>query len=362
MKHLKILLLFIIAIGINHTQAQIDILKDSALGNYSVSFKHETIIDYSRSFGNLHRPVELFIWYPSNEKKKTPFNYTEYIALNKKIRNSKDIDSVLLQVIDRSGLSENKEELLKKFKFLKTSAHKNTTIVNGSFPLILFAPGGTTPGYLHSVLCEYLASYGYVVAALPALGNDESSRWPFNQTGLNLQLDDMAFAINNLKLIIPQVDIDKICLTSWSVGGVSQAIYAMKNSNIDMFVSLDSGIGRTYGIEMLKASPYFDYKKLNIPYLHYTGTQPEQYVVERSSELYDSIPSVKKYSLIIEPFAHQHFTTQNGLINDLISETSNNELSKAYLNMCYTTRVFVDAFLKEDPDSKTEWLDLIKTK
>jgi hypothetical protein len=343
MKHLLFILVLIITF-VNYSYSQHNILQDSLLGSYNVGFKHKIVTDYSRSFGNTYRPVELFIWYPSDDKIDTSFNYTNYIQIKDK---NKNLDSLILKAIEDSGLSKDKNLILNNYKGLKTSATKNAIIANGSFPLILFAPGGTTPGYLHSVFGEYLASYGYIVVGLSALGNNVNSRWPFDQTGLNLQIDDMSFAINYLKHEMAQINIDNICLASWSVGGVSQTIYAMKNSGIDMFVSLDSGIGRKYGIEMLKESPYFDYKKLNIPYLHFTGTQPDRFVVEKTNELFDSIPSVAKYSLIIKPFAHQHFTPQFGIINNLVSENQDKILTNAYLNMCYTTRVFIDAFLKE---------------
>jgi len=192
------------------------------------------------------------------------------------------------------------------------------------------------------------------------LGNDETSRWPFDQTGLDLQIDDMAFTINHLKHKMTQINIDKICLASWSVGGVAQTIYAMKDSNIDMLISLDSGIGRTYGIDMIKESPYFNYNKIDIPYLHFTGTQPEQFKVDRSTELYDSISSTNKHLKVITAFAHQHFTSQNGIINDLISEVVSMILSDSYLKMCFTTRVFIDAFLKNDSEAKNIWIDSIK--
>jgi len=362
---IKIILLLLFLIATNHAIAQIKILEDSELGSFNIGFKHETVTDYSRSFGNTFRPVELFIWYPSNEKDTTTINYTDYLMVKNEYRDSNQIsksqrlDSLLQKAIDRSGLTENNELLLENYKNLKTSAVKNINIAPGLYPLIVFGSGGTTPGYLYSAMCENLASYGYVVVCLSALGIDEKSRWPFDQSGIDLQIEDMSFAINQLKRTINQIEINKICLISWSVGGVAQTIYAMKNSGIDLLISLDSGIGRTYGIEMIKESPHFDYQKLNLPYMHFTGTQPERFVVEKTSELYDSIPSLNKYSLIIKPFAHEHFTFQNGMINDLISETEDKTISNAYLKMCYTTRIFIDAFLKEDSDALTKLSILI---
>ena len=341
--------------------AQIEIMENFDLGKYDVGFKHEIIKDFSRSYGDSFRPVEIFIWYPSEIEIDNPLNYTDYFLLNStgKKRNKSDIDSLLLKEINLGNIdaSGDVENILSNYKKLRTIAQEGIAISKKSFPLVLFAPGGNTSGQLNSALCEYLASHGNIVVSIPSLGNANSLRWPFDQTGLNLQMDDMAFVINHLASAMQNLIIEKICLISWSVGGVSQGILSMKSSSIDMFISLDSGLGRSYGVEMIKESPYFDYNKIQIPYLHMTGKAPEKYDVERSSEFYDSILSPVKYSLIIEPFAHQHFTSQLGLIPALVSEQNNNMILNSYVKMSQLTLGFIDAFLKNDPDSKKKWLE-----
>ena len=63
---IRILLLqFLFIASSTFSMAQIEIMKNFDLGNYSVGFKHEIITDFSRSYGDSFRPVELFIWYPS---------------------------------------------------------------------------------------------------------------------------------------------------------------------------------------------------------------------------------------------------------------------------------------------------------
>jgi len=337
--------------------AQIEIMKNFNLGEYSVGFRHEIVKDFSRSYGETFRPVQLFIWYPSEEKSENTLNYTDYFLLNAadQNRNKSDLDSLVRQEIISSEIPGDFEIILSNYKKLRTIAQEGTAIANSSFPLILFAPGGNTSGQFHSALCEYLASHGNIVVSLPSLGNAESQGWPFDQTGLNLQIEDMALAINHMAISIENVQIDKICLISWSVGGVSQGILSMKNSGIDMFISLDSGLGRSYGIEMIKNSPYFDYNSVQIPYLHMTGDQPEIYQVERSSEFYDSIPSLEKYSIVLESFAHQHFTSQLGLIPALVSEQRDDIIIAAYLKMSQLTLDFINAFLKNEPEGKQKW-------
>ncbi len=334
--------------------AQNETMEKFDLGKYGVGFKKESVVDFSRNHSDSYRTVQLFIWYPTNQKDNNTLLYERYFSLDK------PSDSLIQQEIDQLNESGKINVKLSNYKKLKTIAQLGAPIVEGNFPLLLFAPGGNTSGHLHSVICEYLASFGYIVVSLPSLGNVENERWPFNQIGLDIHIDDMALVINHLKKTMSQVNIDKTGMVSWSVGGVSQAIYCMKNQNIDFLISLDSGLGRTYGIEMVKDSHYFDYKKFDIPYLHMTGKQPEMYQVERNSEFLDSIISSEKYSIEIEPFAHQHFAAQLGIIPSLALENKNQTIIDAYIEMCRLSLFFADMILKNEENDKVKWSKLIE--
>lgn len=347
--------------------AQIDIMKNFEPGEYGVGFRSESITDYARSYEDTYRSVQLFIWYPTKERSQKRLQYKQYFGINdlkgkqlKSNLSNERIDALIQQEVKKLNETNKLSVKQSKYKMLRTIAQPEARVFEGNFPLLLFAPGGNTSNQLHSVICEYLASHGYIVASFASLGNEDSSRWPFNQIGLNIHIDDMALIINHLKRTMSQVNIDKTGLIAWSVGGVSQGIYGMKNSNVDLLISLDSGLGRVYGVDMLKASPYFDYSKFNIPYLHITGNQPEMYKVDRSSEFYDSIPSVNKYSLVIAPFAHQHFAAQLGIIPAIASEPEDRTIIDAYVSMCRLALVFSNMFLKEESSAKQEWVKIIE--
>ncbi len=365
MKNVIIILIFIL--GSSLCAAQIEIMKKFDLGDYSVGFKDERITDYSRAYEDGYRSIQLFVWYPAKESSVKALQYEQYFMINNpkgKLPDSNSPSSNVDTLVQReiNGLKKSVKVDIKfsKYKALKTIAKPEAPILEGNYPLILFAPGGNTSSHLNSVICEYLASHGYIVVSIPSLGHADSLRWPFNQIGLNLQIDDMAFVINHLKRTMSQVNIDKTGLMAWSVGGVSQGIYCMKNPNIDLFISLDSGLGRVYGVNMLKESHYFDYDKFRIPYLHMTGKQPEMYLVERSTEFADSIASKEKHSLVIEPFAHQHFAAQLGIIPAMASEIENKSIIDGYINMSRLSLVFSNIHLKDDASAKQEWLEMIK--
>jgi hypothetical protein len=108
-----LLVLILITTAVNYSYSQHNILKNSESGSYNVGFKHETVTDYSRSFGNTYRPIELFIWYPSNEKTDPTLNYTDYLLIKDK---SKNLDSLILKSIERSGILEDKDLILRNFR------------------------------------------------------------------------------------------------------------------------------------------------------------------------------------------------------------------------------------------------------
>ncbi len=66
MKNGTIVLLFVMSNAI--CTAQIEIMKNFKLGEYSVGFRNERITDYSRSYEDTYRSIQLFVWYPTKEK------------------------------------------------------------------------------------------------------------------------------------------------------------------------------------------------------------------------------------------------------------------------------------------------------
>ncbi len=364
MKKGTIILLFILCCNIS--MAQIEIMEKFDIGKFGVGFKNEWITDYSRAYKDSFRSIQLFVWYPSKEKSLKTLQYEEYFSINDpkgehiNSYHPNKTDSLIQKEINSINKAEGFNIKLSNYKALKTIAQPGAPFLEGKYPLLLFAPGGNSSNHLNSVICEYLASHGYIVASFPSFGEVDSLGWPFDQTGINLHIDDMALIINHLKRSLRHVNIDKIGLVAWSVGGVSQGVFCMKNPGIDLFVSLDSGLGRIYGLEMLKESPYFNYNKFSIPYMHLTGKQPEMYQVERSSEFYDSITSVEKYSLVINPFAHQHFASQLGIIPALALESKNEVIIDAYITTCRLTLFFANIHLKNDKNAKQVWPEVIK--
>lgn len=353
------LCLIIPLVGIGNSFSQIEIMnhfeyeKDNEVG-----FKEISLIDYSRKYGAGFRVIQMAIWYPTDES-RTKMDYYDYLHLHEVfVGKGKSLDSLIEKEVNRLSAEWSGVEL-NEFKNLKTIAQRSAKPKNGSFPVLLFAPGGNSSAFVNSVLCEYLASHGFIVIAFPSIGDTPGERWPFDQTGLELHSNDMNLIIKSLPVEIPQADLNRVGLLAWSVGGVSQVYYYVKYNNIDMLISIDSGIGRKYGVEMIKESGFNDLASFTVPFLHFTGEAEERFEVERSTVFFDSITSKSKKWIAIKPFAHQHFTSSNGFIPALIANNEVHEdFVKSYIHMSKLILLFAEIHLKGNIESEKKWKEI----
>lgn len=120
------------------------------------------------------RQMQVSIWYPAIPARRADYmNFEEYVFLRSleldfnplsekaKLLSKKNFVATPLA----HGASADKLETLMK---VKTGAIKNADPAAGRFPLIVFAHSSPPQ---QSIMCEYLASFGFVVAAVPSKGS-----------------------------------------------------------------------------------------------------------------------------------------------------------------------------------------------
>lgn len=228
---------------------------------------------------------------------------------------------------------------------------KNANAATGNFPLVIFGAGGGTGGHVYSVLCEYLASHGYVAVALTALPLRKGERWPFDATGIDAQMRDLEFVINHAYRL-SFVDSDKLALACWSVGGVTQALLQMRNSDIDALVSLDAATGYEYGRDLMKQSIFYDMKKARVPFLHMHGEGPARYNVAKNFEYFDSLAVADAYLLTFTQLAHGDFLPSVGIVPNTVLKTGRAEaVAQGFKAACQYVLHFLNAYLKNEKAS-----------
>ncbi len=331
-------------------------------GEHKVGFKFVRKYDATRPYdlsqpkaSRRGRPIQMFIWYPAQANANAPrMRYEEYLYLN-------DTDSEPWQWREehkRAVLESHAQEFepfagkLAPLLSTVTAALKDAKPAAGKFPLVIFGAGGGTGGHVYSVLCEYLASHGYVAIAHTALDLQKGERWPFDGRGVETQLRDLQFILN-YAYRLPNVDADKLALASWSVGGVAQALLQMQNTEVDALLSLDGATGYEYGRDLMKQSPWFDYKKMNVPYLHLHGELPPRYNVPKNFAFYDSLAVADAYLLSFKKLLHADFVSSYGAAQHTLIKTERSaEAIASYTIVCQYALNFLNAYLKDDKSAR----------
>ena len=340
------------------------------LGPYKVGFKLLNTVDYSRSsfvkFGNESnlqshtrgRQIRIYLWYPvSSSVSAAPIHFESYANsaledFSPYSAEKKDIFSFVELPLVRGMSKDRLKDLLLK----PTAAVKDAVEADGSFPLIVFGQGLFYESPItHVVLCEYLASYGYVVATCPLLGTYSPL--------VNLDLIDLETQVRDMEFVfsqgcgLPFVDKNRLGLIGFDLGSMSALLLQMRNPDIDAFVSLDSGIMFEHNTRLLKQSPYYRPEKLCVPLMHITRTKAgneEMNVIEDHS-LFESAAYADIFLLRFRDMGHVDFTSyalygMDNVVPFYWGPAQGNPRA-GYELMCRYALNFLEAYLNRDEKS-----------
>ena len=257
-------------------------------GPHPVGFQILAKYDHGRPYkrkkdyeGNLDsgergRPLQMNIWYPAKAA-QAPMTLADYIHLTA----TEDLSAPSPEAISQSekrflqsrwfqGVPEDKlQELFSK----STGASRDASHAEGRFPLILLAnSSGLSSPFSHFVLAEYLASKGYIVASTPARGAQSPG---LSSRESSVQMQDLQFVIASLH-DYPSRDRDKLALIGFGLGGLSTALLAMHNTDVDAMVSLDSLLANRFGYSLIFQNSLYKPNQLTVPVLHITARESNE--------------------------------------------------------------------------------------
>ena len=181
-----------------------------------------------------------------------------------------------------------------------------------SFPLVLVAQGNGQDVFDRVVLCEYLASYGFVVATTPS----PVLRMPLtrdDQVGpmAAVQGTELSIAIATVTKAL-KVDASRIGLVGHSFGARAALLLAMNNAKVKAMVSLDGGIGTATAVASFTKAPSFNASAALPPLLHFYETldgfmAPDFRLIKRLH--FQSVTLTP-----VEGMHHTHFTTYGSAV------------------------------------------------
>jgi len=337
---------------------------DLKAGPHAVGFKTIEKYDYSRTIrqkkdldGNIRdgeraRPIQICIWYPAKGTEyESKMVYGEYLFPNPEDYRFFDLLSrlqgreaynCLFPVLGGNG------SVLNELGSVKMAAIKNATPEGGRFPLIVYN-SDITNGYSENVvMCEYLASHGFVVATTHSIGTS------FLDPAVDLK--DLETLVRDREFTIAQVqdwpNIDKNTLgvVGFSFGGLAALILQMRNTDVDAVISLDGWNVYRQRFEFIRQSAYFHSEKMRVPLLQLFLEDPETV----DSELVDSFKYSERCLLRFKGAQRRDFTSY-GMIASLVPKEGGvfrEPENPTYEATCRYVLNFLRAHLHHDAQSK----------
>src|SRR5262249_3233838 len=125
--------------------------------------------------GKAPRPILINIWYPAKEPDHgRPMLHREYLAIESRdprlTRFATELvdyeKSVVCQYVmspPAVTLSEVQRRLFVRFWDAPTASRRDAPPADGKFPIVIYHAGAGSSFEDNAVLCEFLASHGYVV-------------------------------------------------------------------------------------------------------------------------------------------------------------------------------------------------------
>ncbi len=233
-------------------------------GPYAAGFRLIETLDPCRTYpaaAEAHgqaRPIRLYLWYPAEHSPGRALDLATYVRLA--------TEEGGLPVPLKKGLPE---ERLKSLLSERTAAIAEAKAAAGKFPLLVVGQGLYYESPLaHFVLCEFLASHGYVVATSPLVGT-RYRLVNLNAEDLETQIRDMEFVLAKAAESAP-VDAEKTGIVGYDLGGMAGLVLSMRRPEVAAFLSLDAGILTPHRSGLPGSHPSYREDRLVIPWMHVT--------------------------------------------------------------------------------------------
>jgi dienelactone hydrolase len=244
---------------------------EATAGSYPVGLRVVEQYDYSRTYrplvddlgklytGERARPIQTLIWYPAE------LGNGAHETMSVK-------DYVNLWAAETSF--RKPEQSLKMQQWLSATsstldthlwAVRDANPAPGRFPIVAYAPGASDMSWENADLCEYLASFGYLVIASPSLGADSRSM-TVDLRGANSQARDISFLLAYAKGL-SNTDGSAVAVIGDSWGAMAALFAAARDNRIRALVSLDGSTRYYPGLLKLAADVHPD--RMSIPLVYF---------------------------------------------------------------------------------------------
>ncbi|HSA94572.1 MAG TPA: tetratricopeptide repeat protein [Acidobacteriota bacterium] len=242
---------------------------------------------------------------------------------------------------------------LEKLRRNPVAAARDAAAAPGKFPVLVLGQGlfYESP-FSHFVLCEYLASHGYVVATSPLFG----TRYRL----VNITIEDVETETRDMEFVaaearnLPFADPGRFGVIGYDLGGMAGLILAMRNPEVAAFLSLDSGILDKHHSGLPAAHPQYREDAFRIPWMHMTQARFVRSGPDRSEapSLYERKAGGPSYLVHVPTTSHGQFSSYAALgLTAAVPAywgAQDSDPKPAHEEICRLSLAFFDASLKRD--------------
>jgi dienelactone hydrolase len=224
---------------------------DLAPGAYDVGFRRHWELDETRVWprsaaldsvaGTVSRPMRVDVWYPASCARAQRMQFERYVRMEAPDAAFEDLAFLTRRWDEYSyrGLAGDSARF-DQMMATPTAACADAPPSPGRFPLVLYSGGWFNRAPDNTILAEYLASHGFVVASVPQL-NPGLWTYDFRSDAASVenQVRDLEFALGILAAS-PMVDRRAIAAMGYSTGGDVALLLQGRNVLVRAVVGLDA--------------------------------------------------------------------------------------------------------------------------
>lgn len=203
------------------------------------------------------RPLQTLIWYPAEKSTSPQMTVGSYLALT--------LTETSFGSPEQTPISKEWMLYLGPVKSGPMQAIRDAPARNGRYPVIIYSPSFSSVSWENADLCEYLASFGYLVIAAPAMGatTRESTH---SVEDAEAQARDVSFLVSFAQSL-PSTDMTRVAAVGFSWGGLANLLAAARDHRIDALVSLDGS--ERYFPGYVTASGFAKPEQMKIPLIYF---------------------------------------------------------------------------------------------
>ncbi len=315
----------VVLLGCQQPAAAANLWGQLEAGPFDVGLNWVTYIDSTRvdpqsapTTGG--RPIEAAVWYPaSSGKGQDRLQFVDYLRFLPELGEASQgqaFQKWLAEAIsgDASAVERGTlEQILES----PMRARRNASPAPGAFPLVLWTMRHGTV-VAQSVLCEYLASHGYVVAAARFAGPALPRPWALKteqekQATFATHLRDLGFALDSLEKE-PNIDGSRVAIMTWSYAAELALRMQLEHANVRLVIGLSSNPLSPAGLyQGTNAASYLDAEKLTVPYVVMTERIAPN-GQERTAPTILAQSAAESYFVVFPDLAHGSFNFVEGML------------------------------------------------